>query len=63
MADEVVLDVRDDGVGFAGPVTDGARFGVRGMRQRADRVGGELVLESEPGAGTAVSLRVPVPRG
>lgn len=63
MADEVVLDVRDDGVGFAGPVTDGGRFGVRGMRQRADRVGGELVLESEPGAGTAVSLRVPVPRG
>ncbi len=63
MADEVVLDVRDDGVGFTGPVTDGARFGLRGMRQRADRVGGELVLESEPGAGTAVSLRVPVPRG
>jgi signal transduction histidine kinase len=66
--DEVLLDVRDDGVGFPTAVHDGTRpsglrFGLRGMRQRAERVGGEVVVESEPGAGTAVSLRVPGTRG
>jgi signal transduction histidine kinase len=66
--DEVILDVRDDGVGFSAAVNDGTgptglRFGLRGMRQRAERVGGEVLVESEPGAGTAVSLRVPGTRG
>jgi signal transduction histidine kinase len=28
------------------------------MRERADRLGGELVIESAPGAGTSVSLDV-----
>ncbi|GAA1741489.1 sensor histidine kinase [Aeromicrobium alkaliterrae] len=65
--DEVVLDVRDDGAGFD-PVQDHATevggFGLPGMRTRAARVSGELVVESEPGEGTAVSLRVPaVSRG
>ncbi|MFD1827955.1 sensor histidine kinase [Mumia zhuanghuii] len=61
---EVVLDVRDDGHGFdlAAPRqgSDGAHgFGIDGMRRRALRAGGALVVESEPGGGTAVSLRVP----
>jgi signal transduction histidine kinase len=65
---EVLLDVRDDGVGFSAAVRDdagtaGLCFGLRGMRQRAERVGGEVFVESEPGAGTAVSLRLPVTRG
>ncbi|HEY1134336.1 MAG TPA: ATP-binding protein [Nocardioides sp.] len=58
--DEVLLDVRDDGVGFE---VDAERastsFGLRGMRQRAGRVAGRLDVESEPGGGTAVSLQVP----
>lgn len=58
--DEVVLDVRDDGVGFdpARPLAESS-FGLRGMRQRAERLAGVLTLESSPGAGTAVSLRLP----
>lgn len=58
--DEVVLDVRDDGVGFdPGAPTAESSFGLRGMRQRAERLAGELTLESSPGDGTAVSLRLP----
>ncbi|MDX6277105.1 MAG: hypothetical protein QOJ72_1233 [Nocardioidaceae bacterium] len=59
--DELVLDVRDDGSGFASVASppDGHGIGLHGMRQRAARVAGELVVESEPGGGTAVSLRVP----
>ncbi|WBB66216.1 sensor histidine kinase [Micromonospora sp. WMMD812] len=63
MEDVVTLDVRDDGVGFAGepPVPrhpDGG-YGLTAMRQRVTRVGGELAIESEPGGGTAVSASVP----
>ncbi|WP_456542555.1 sensor histidine kinase [Blastococcus sp. SYSU D00669] len=57
---EVVLDVRDDGVGFdlAAPTT-ASSFGLRGMQQRAERLAGRLTLESRPGGGTAVSVRLP----
>lgn len=63
IGDVVTLDVRDDGAGFsadgadtaAGPTT----FGLAGMRQRIARVAGSLMIESEPGGGTALSARVP----
>lgn len=57
---EVMLDVRDDGAGFDRR-TDPAptSFGLRGMRQRAERLAGVLDVETQPGAGTAVSLRLP----
>lgn len=58
--DEVVLDVRDDGAGFdLGAPTGASSFGLRGMRQRVDRLAGVLTFESEPGRGTAVSARLP----
>ncbi|WP_308258333.1 sensor histidine kinase [Saccharothrix obliqua] len=58
MEDVVTLDVRDDGTGFtAGQPTDG--YGLVGMRQRVVRLAGALEVESEPGAGTAVSASVP----
>ncbi len=63
MDDEVALDVRDDGRGFepgqvvvAGPSSG---FGIAGMRHRAQRLAGELAVESAPGGGTAVSVRLP----
>jgi signal transduction histidine kinase len=70
MEDLVTLDVRDDGVGFIPPsgkrvngsVSGG--FGLTGMRQRVQRLAGRLVIESEPGGGTAVSATVPaIPAG
>jgi signal transduction histidine kinase len=66
MEDTVLLDVRDDGVGFTvGPAgADGRRgagqgFGLDAMRQRMLRVAGSLEIESAPGEGTAVNARVP----
>jgi len=55
------LSVGDDGAGFdphAG--TDG--FGLKGMRERVELLGGELSLESAPGNGTTVSATLPVAR-
>jgi len=53
--------VSDDGVGF--PVgrqqgVEQGHFGLHGMRERAERLGGSLSIESEPGGGTAVSIEV-----
>lgn len=66
MEDVVVLDVRDDGVGFdpAGlrselPAPAGNGLGLPGMAQRLRRVAGSLNIESAPGAGTAISASVP----
>lgn len=63
MDDVVVLDVRDDGVGFdpaaPPPRADGSGFGLAAMEQRVRRVSGTLAVESGPGEGTAVSASVP----
>jgi signal transduction histidine kinase len=34
-------------------------FGLRGMRERADRIGAKFTLMSTPGTGTAITLTVP----
>jgi signal transduction histidine kinase len=55
----VRLDVRDDGAGFdPGRVNGG--FGLRGMRSRILQVGGSLLVRARPGAGTSLSVEVPV---
>jgi signal transduction histidine kinase len=61
MEDVVTLDVRDDGAGFDGaePSPAGGGFGLIAMRQRVNRLAGQLEIESEPGAGTAVSASLP----
>jgi two-component system sensor histidine kinase UhpB len=54
----VQLTVRDDGCGFeTGRPTRG--LGLGGMAERARLVGGELTIESRPGAGTELCLKVP----
>jgi signal transduction histidine kinase len=57
------LRVRDDGMGIDPPVLrQGQRaghFGLRGVRERAQRVGAELDIWSEARVGTEVQLRVP----
>jgi signal transduction histidine kinase len=74
MEHEVALDVRDNGRGFdpaqlgdnvagngaaaAGPGGDGG-FGLVAMRQRIEGLAGTLRVESEPGAGTAISACIP----
>lgn len=48
--------VTDDGRGFAAPASRG--LGLTGMRERATLVGGALHVRSQPGAGTAIELRL-----
>jgi signal transduction histidine kinase len=67
MEDLVTLDVRDDGRGFdpaAPPAGTDGGYGLAAMRERLGRIAGRLEVESEPGAGTAISACAPaVPAG
>ena len=58
----VVLEIRDDGVGFQTERAVGG-LGLRNIRQRAFNAGARLELESRPGAGTRLVMRMPVPKG
>jgi signal transduction histidine kinase len=60
---QLVLEVRDDGDGFvppAGPGSAQGGFGLLGLRERAERHGGTLVIESTVGEGTVVRCEVPL---
>jgi signal transduction histidine kinase/ligand-binding sensor domain-containing protein len=57
------LRIRDDGKGIDHEerviAERTGHWGLKGMRERAERLGGELEVWSEPGAGTEIELRVP----
>ena len=68
LEDALLLDVRDDGVGFPPVLGNGGRdrwnaggFGLIGMRERLEQQGGSLTIESEPGAGTTIAAALPMP--
>jgi signal transduction histidine kinase len=56
--DRAILEVADDGVGFEPELRNGGGFGLHGMRERAERLGGTLEVESAPGTGTRVRAEV-----
>jgi signal transduction histidine kinase len=61
-ADDLVLRVRDNGSGMDPDIAERGKdghFGIRGMRERADRIRGKLTLVSSPNTGTEVRLVVP----
>ena len=55
----MLLAVRDDGRGFEPDQVEGAGFGIRSMRERAQLLGAELRLESKPGYGTQIEIALP----
>jgi signal transduction histidine kinase len=57
-SDRAILEVSDDGVGFEPSLRNGGGFGLPGMRERVERLGGTLQIESAPGAGTCVRVEV-----
>jgi PAS domain S-box-containing protein len=63
--EQVLAVLEDDGQGFDGEKDTSAadsrpRLGLLGMRERAELVGGTLTVESAPGKGTAIYVRVPL---
>lgn len=65
-AGQVVAVVEDDGLGFgpepiSGQSGERDRLGILGMQERATLVGGTMAVESSPGKGTTVIVRIPLP--
>ena len=63
---DVELQVRDDGLGFdsgrRGEAVRAGHIGLASSTERVEALGGELRLETQPGAGTSVTIRLPVSR-
>ncbi len=57
---DVVLEVRDNGKGFDPDAARENSLGLLGIEQRVQRFGGTLAVLSAPGAGTVVTVRIPV---
>lgn len=58
-----LVSLQDDGCGFDLPTVRGnsvGRFGLRVMQERAEEVGGTVELDSKPGQGTKVMVKVPL---
>ena len=53
--------MRDDGPGFV-PDADHEGFGLLGLRERVELVGGTLSVQSAPGSGTTLEATLPVRR-
>jgi signal transduction histidine kinase/ligand-binding sensor domain-containing protein len=61
-ANDLTLTIVDDGGGMDSMLLERGReghFGLRGMRERAERIGAKLTLASAPGLGTRITLVVP----
>ncbi len=60
---ELTLIVADDGIGFDPAASAQDTYGLRGLRERADLIGGELRIDSEPGKGTTIKLTAEMRHG
>jgi signal transduction histidine kinase len=59
--DDVLLYIRDNGVGVASASTSRAKaHGLAGMRQRISVLGGTLQIDRAPGGGTEVRAQIPL---
>ena len=56
----VTLVVKDDGRGFDVADRAGKGYGLTGMRERVDALGGSLSIDSQPGEGSEVSVTLPI---
>jgi len=60
VGDQFVFEINDDGCGFVPGSEQAGADGLRNIRDRINRLGGNCDIISEPGQGTRVSLRVPI---
>jgi signal transduction histidine kinase len=55
----MTVSIQDDGIGFDATAMDDDRFGLRGMRERAELIGAHLRVDSAAGHGTTVMVMLP----
>lgn len=57
---ELTLDIFDDGRGFEPEAVGGDSFGLSGLATRTSALGGNLAVESQPGQGTVLAVKIPL---
>jgi len=57
---QVRLEIRDNGVGFDIDTRVSQGYGLQGMRERAEQLGGSFDLQSKPNDGTSIIVEVPI---
>lgn len=60
----LTIKVKDDGKGFEPERTVDLRnnFGLRAMKERAKTLGGDININSSPGRGTSIEIKIPIPK-
>jgi signal transduction histidine kinase len=58
----LVAKVEDDGRGFSSTAQRSTGLGLLGMRERSAAAGGSVIIDSAPGQGTRIALRIPLVR-
>ncbi|MGD2177332.1 MAG: sensor histidine kinase [Anaerolineae bacterium] len=63
---EATLKISDDGIGMSAERAEraaarGEGWGLAGIHERAALLGGDVIIRSEPGAGTEIEARIPIP--
>ena len=64
---QLLVIVEDNGCGFDvqevfGEEASQSKLGLYGMQERAELIGGDLDIETQPGEGTSIYLRMPLPQ-
>lgn len=64
-AEKIILTIKDDGKGFeiperAGDLAGFGKLGLVGMHERAQLIGGKLILQSAPKKGTTITIELPL---
>lgn len=57
---QVILAITDDGVGFNPSASFTGHLGLKVMRERAERLGGSVQIDSAPGCGSRLRAEIPV---
>lgn len=58
-ADGIILELEDDGTGFNCELPHSG-FGLRGMQERVQILGGQLKIHTTPGQGTRIQVMIPL---
>ena len=56
----LILEIQDNGVGFDPDAVPADRYGLTGIRERAQLFGGGATIESAPGKGTRITVKLAI---
>ncbi|MCP4419647.1 MAG: sensor histidine kinase, partial [Chloroflexi bacterium] len=58
--EQIQLEIMDDGIGFDPKLQPQHGYGLQGMRERAEQLGGSFSLQSKPQSGTKIIVEAPI---